>query len=69
MLSNGPKSTGTTPVKAADQTTFLTDKADIFTSWAEHFNRLQNRESSISDDAIESLPQLKENDTLADLPS
>ncbi len=63
------KSTCTTPVRAADQTTLLTDKADILTRSAEHFNRLLNRGSSISDEAIAALPQLKENDTLADLPS
>ncbi len=66
---HGPKSTGTTPVRAADQTTLLADKADILTRWAEHFNKLLNRESSISDAAIAALPQLKENDILADLPS
>ncbi len=55
----GPKSTGTTPVRAADLTTLLADKADILTRWAEHLNRLLNRESSISDEAIAAFPQLK----------
>ncbi len=49
--------TGTTPVRAADQTTLLTDKADNLTRWAEHFNKLLNRESSISNEAIAPLPQ------------
>ena len=65
----GPKTSGTTPVRSADQTILLTDKRDILSRWAEHFNSLLNRHSEISDEAIDSLPQLPPDDSLANLPT
>ena len=65
----GPKATGSTPVRASDQTTLLTDKKDILAHWAEHFNTLLNKDSSISDEAVASLPQLPVNDLLAAPPT
>ncbi|XP_076447193.1 uncharacterized protein LOC143284443 [Babylonia areolata] len=65
----GPRVTGSTPVRASDQTTLLTDKKDILARWAEHFNTLLNRDSSVSDEAIAALPQLPVNDSLAAPPT
>ncbi|KAJ8044703.1 hypothetical protein HOLleu_07510 [Holothuria leucospilota] len=36
--------------------------------WAEHFNSVFNRPSSINNDAIDRLPQVQTNYTLYDLP-
>ena len=52
----GPESSGTTPLLSADGTSFLTDKEAISKRWAEHFDGVLNRPSSINDDAINRLP-------------
>ena len=65
----GPRAPGSMPIKTADQSTLLTDKADILARWAEHFEKLLNRESQMCEEAIEALPQLPVKDTIADPPT
>ena len=56
----GPQSSGTTPLLSADGTTsLLTDKEAILKRWAEHFDSVLNRPSSVNDDAINRLPQVE----------
>ena len=50
----GPQSTGTTPLLSANETTLLTDKDAILKRWAEHFDGVLHRPSSINDEAINS---------------
>ena len=52
----GPQSSGTTPLLSADGTSLLTDKEAILKRWAEHFESVLNRPSSINGDAINRLP-------------
>ena len=47
----------------------LTEKTDILARWAEHFSSVLNRESTISDEAIASLPVLPVKESLADPPT
>ena len=54
----GPKSSGATPLLSADESTLLTDKDAILKRWAEHFNSVLNRPSSVNDNAINRLPQI-----------
>ena len=42
-----------------DESTLLTDKVAILKRWAEHFNGVLNRPSSINEDAIDRLPQIE----------
>ena len=65
----GPQSSGTTPLLSADGTSLLTDKEAILQGWAEHFDSVLNRPSSISDDAINRLPQVECNLLLDELPT
>ena len=55
----GTQSSGTIPLLSADGTSLLTDKEAILKRWAEHFNSVLNRPSSINDDAINRLPQVE----------
>ena len=55
----GPKSSGATPLLSADGSTLLTDKDAILKRWAEHFNSVLNRPSSVNDNAINRLPQIE----------
>ena len=55
----GPQSSGTTPLLSADGTNLLTDKEAIFKRWAEYFDSVLNRPSSINDDAINRIPQVE----------
>ena len=48
----GPHSSGTTPILSVDGTSLLTDKEAVLKRWAEHFDSVLNRPSSINDDAI-----------------
>ena len=48
----GPQSSGTTTLLSADGTSLLTDKEAILKRWAEHFDGVLNRPSSIIDEAI-----------------
>ena len=65
----GPKSSGTTSLLSADGTSLLTNKEAILKRWAEHFEGVLNRPSSISDEAINRLPQVECNPLLDELPS
>ena len=65
----GPQSSGTTPLHSADGTSLLTDKETIFKRWAEHFDGVLNRPSSINDEAINKLPQVECNPLLDELPT
>ena len=66
---NSPKSSGTTPLLSADGTSLLTDKEAILKRWAEHFDGVFNRPSSISDEAINRLPQVECNPLLDEFPT
>ena len=65
----GPQSSGTTPLLRADGTGLLTDKEAILRRWAEHFDGVLNRPSSINDEAINRLPQVECNLPLDELPT
>ena len=65
----GPQSSGTTPLLSADGTSLLTDKEAILKRWAEHFDGVLNRPSSINEEAINRLPQLECNPLLDELPT
>ncbi|VDL94422.1 unnamed protein product [Schistocephalus solidus] len=58
---------GTAPLLSSDNTTLLTEKSQILKRWAEHFRRVLNCSSTISDAAIDRLPQVDTNNDL-DLP-
>ena len=65
----GPQSSGTTPLLSADGTNLLTDKEAILKRWAEHFDGVLNRPSSITDEAINRIPQVECNPLLDELPT
>ena len=50
-------------------TSLLTDKEAILKRWAEHFDGVLNRPSSINDEAINRLPQVECNPLLGELPT
>ena len=60
----GPQSSGSSPVLSADGNTLYTDKEMILKRWAEHFNNVLNRPSSINEAAIARLPQVVPNMSL-----
>ena len=65
----GPQSSGTTPLLSADGTSLLTDKETILKRWAEHFDSVLNRPSSINDDNNNRLPQVECNLLLDEFPT
>ena len=65
----GPKRSGATTLLSADGSTLLTDKDAILERWAEHFNNVLNRPSSISEDTIDRLPQIECNVLLDEFPT
>jgi hypothetical protein len=65
----GPMSSGSSPLLSEDGSTLITDKEKILERWAEHFNNVLNRPSSINDEAIDRLPQVATNETLDAPPS
>ena len=65
----GPNSSGASTLHSADGRTLLTDKEAILKRWAEHFNSVVNRPSSINEDAIERLPQIECNVLLVEFPA
>ena len=65
----GPKSSGATPLLSADGSHLLTDKDAILKRWAEHFNSVLNRPSSVNDNAINRLPQIECNVLLDEFPT
>ena len=54
---------------SADGNTLLTDKEAILGRWAEHFNNVHNRPSSIEEDAIDKLPQVECNVLFDEFPT
>ena len=54
---------------SADGTSLLTDKKAILKRWAEHFDNVLNRPSSINDDAINRLQQVECNLLLDEFPT
>ena len=64
-----PQSSGTTPLLSADGTSLLTDKEVILKRWAEHFDSVLNRPSSVSDDTIKRLPQVECNLLVDEFPT
>ena len=60
---------GSSPVLSADGSTLYTDKEKILKRWAEHFNNVLNRPSSINEAAIARLPQAVPNMTLTNTVS
>ena len=54
---------------SADGSTLLTDKDAILKRWAEHFNSVLNRPSSVSDNAINRRPQIECNVLLDEFPT
>ena len=66
---HGPKSSGATPLLSIDGSTLLTDKDAILKRWAEHFNSVLNRPSSVNDNAINRLPQIECNVLLDEFPT
>ena len=65
----GPQSSETTPLLSADGTNLLTDKEAILKRWAEHFDGVLNRPSSINDEAINRLPQVECNPLFDEFPT
>ena len=55
-----------TPFFAADAQMLIKDPTGILNRWAEHFNSVLNRVSTISDEAIDQLPQRPIHDELDD---
>ena len=54
---------------SADGTSLLTDKEAVLKRWAEHFDGVLNRPSSINDEAINRLPQVECNPLLDEIPT
>ena len=65
----GPTSTGSSPLLSANGTKLISEKNKILKKWAEHFDGLQNRPSSINNKAIERLPQVPVNELLDITPT
>ena len=65
----GPSSRGSTPIYAADGQTLIKDQAGILNRWEEHFNSILNRVSTISDEAIDILPQRPIREELDEAPT
>ncbi|VDM04140.1 unnamed protein product [Schistocephalus solidus] len=63
----GPPVKGATPLLSANGRTLLTEKTQILTRWAEHFQSVLNQPSTISNAAIDRLPEVEINANL-DLP-
>ena len=65
----GPTTASTSPLLSADGSTLITEKEKILERWAEHFNSVLNCPSSISNEAIEQLPQREINERMSALPT
>ena len=65
----GPTSAGSSPLLSADGNTLISDKEKILGRWAEHFNSVLNRPSSVNKEAISRLPQVPVDNSMADPPS
>ena len=56
----GPTTSGSPPLLSADGSSLITDKDKILERWAEHFDSVLNRPSTINNEAINRLPQVNE---------
>ena len=65
----GPQSSGSSPLLSADGTQLLSEKKQILERWAEHFDSVLNRPSTVNDEAIARLPQVEINQELDNLPT
>ena len=65
----GPTSSGSSPLLSADGKVLITDKEKVLERWAEHFNGVLNRPSTINKEAIARLPQVPTKHSLADVPT
>ena len=65
----GPTSPGTSLILSADGKTLPTDRSQIVYRWAEHFDIVLNRPSTINDAAIDRLPQIETNMELDEPPT
>lgn len=65
----GPTSSGSSPLLSADGSTLITEKEKILDRWAEHFNGVLNRPSTINDEAINRLPQVPIDESLDVVPT
>ena len=65
----GPTTSGSPPLLSADGSTLITDKDKILDGWAEHFDSVLNRPSTINDEAIDRLPQVPVSETLDAMPT
>lgn len=65
----GPNPSSSPPLLSADGTTLISDKADILKRWAEHFDSVLNRPATINEEAIERLPQIPTDNSLAEPPT
>ena len=65
----GTKRSGAAKLFSADGSTLLTDKDGILKRWAEHFNRVLNRQSTVNEKAINRLPQIDCNVLLDEFPT
>ena len=63
----GPTSSGSSPLLNADGSQLISDQDKVLERWAEHFSNVLNRPSSISQEAIDDLPQVPINESL-DIP-
>ena len=65
----GPISSGSAPLLSADGTTLISDKEKLLDRWAEHFDTVLNRPSTINEEAINRLPQVSdESMSLSQIP-
>lgn len=66
----GPTASGgASPLLSSDGSSLITDKEAILNRWAEHFDSVLNRPSSINDEAINRLPQIPTNVALDCTPT
>ena len=65
----GPASSGTSPLLNSDGSQLLTEKSVILDRWAEHFENVLNRPSTINEAAIARIPQVETNFALDEPPT
>ena len=65
----GPAASGTSPLLNNDGSQLLTEKSAILDRWAEHFENVLNRPSTINEAAIARIPQVETNFSLDEPPT
>ena len=66
---HGPRESGSAPVKSADGSTLITDKAQILQRWVEHFHGVLNQQSNFDSQVLDEIPQCPVADHLDAVPS